>query len=1022
MEKRLREYKQNLIPIGISILIGLIVVVNLLVINSPRKDIRYRAVGGLIDLSTWDGKGIIALDGEWDFYPGVLLMPEDLDSHDDTSLKRGIQVPGSWIDKMEDMEGSATYRLRIKLPEDGMYAIKTRTIRLSSRFFLNENEIIRAGNPTLSLDDFIAESRYKFGVCSSRDNEIELIAHVSNYKYARAGGILRSIEFGAYDSMAKENNRALILEAMVIASTMVVGVYFLILYFLRSRTRYLLFFSGVNLLMAFYMSTMNEQLLQFIYDYGFTSRTRLQIVSMLLVSISLLQFIYHFFTPYANKKIVNTISIANLLLFLLIFRSFASMDSSYIRLVQSLVVGGYAISYLYLSYILFKAVARKADSLGCILLIANSLIFYWVTMGLKIIFEIDLGKTEVILILSAIGGAAVLVTHRLHQDYKEVNALSEKLLRQDKLKDEFLAKASHELRTPLHIILNLAKSLIEGRKGSLNPKQQEDLLYIEQEGQRLTRLVIDLLDASQIREGNLALRLGSLRPYKVIDDILKEMKSLIPEDKFILLKNQLPRDFPAIRADSDKFRQIVYNLVNNAISYTLEGEVVVFGNYTDDKAQFIVSDTGVGIEEKYFNEVFDIFYQKPVEGGESRGLGIGLSIVKHLVESQGGEISLQSVYGEGSDFAFTIPLYQGEGQEGEDEKLQGESYKKIVPQFQRQSNIYGDRPTILIVDDEPLNQKVILEILESENYNIFLADSGTEALEILEENKVDLIILDLMLPDIGGDKICKEIRRTYSMAELPILMLTASGSRSDLIRGFDYGANDFQRKPLEPEELLSRIQSLLLVKRTVEEGLEREFKYFHSQIAPHFLYNTINTIIGLSYKDQERAREALNNLSLYFRGKLDIHMEKGLIPLERELELVRAYLAIEELRYGDRLEIDYDIGEDIQAMIPPLTIQPLVENSIRHGIRKKDKGRIKISVREENGLVNIRIEDDGIGMDEDKQRELLTGGGQRIGFRNVLEKIRKLKGASFSLDSSLDKGTVVNITIAGVKYYEGNLS
>lgn len=1022
MKAKHRFKNQNTLPITISIFITIFVLVNLFLINMPSRDTRFSAANGIMDLRTWNMEGIVDLDGEWEFYPGVHLSPKEINEGRYDYIKETINVPGSWEKNMGGMEGTGTYRLKIYLPKDEMYGLKTKTIRLSSKIMLNGNQVIKSGNPSTSLDGFVPESRYKVGVCNSTDNEIELIAHISNFKYARAGGILRSIGFGTYKTITKENNKSIILETMVISATIVVGVYFFILYFLRSRSKYLIFFSITNLLMAFYLSTMNEQILQYVYDYSFTARTRMQIVSMLLVSIGLLQFTYYFFTEHANKTIVKVITISNLLIFLLILKDFDSVTTSYITMLQTVVIIGYAISYIYLFYILFKAIIKKTDSLGCIFLISNSLIMYWVTMGLKIIFEINLGNVEVILILSVVGGSAVLVTHRLHLDYKEVNALSEKLLRHDRLKDEFLAKASHELRTPLHIILNLARNLIEGRKGSLNPKQQEDLLYIQQEGQRLTRLVADLLEASQIREGKLPLRIKALRPYKIIEDILKEMKALIPEEKFIALKNQIPIDFPAIEADPDKFRQIVYNLVNNAIRYTKEGEIVIFGTHTENKAQFTVSDTGIGIEDKYFNEVFDLFYQKSIEGEENHGLGIGLSIVKHLVESQGGEISLRSTYGEGSDFIFTVPLYIGEDLEIKDENIDYEKYMDVVPQLKGKVNIHENRPAILIVDDEPLNQKVLVDILEPREYSILLADSGTEALEILEKHKVDLIILDLMLPDIGGDKICKEVRRNYSMAELPILILTASGSTMDLVKGFDYGANDFQRKPIDPEEFIPRVQSLLLTKKTYGEGLEREFKYFHSQIAPHFLYNTINTIIGLSYKDSEKAREALDNLSTYFRGKLDVHMEKGLIPLERELELVKAYLAIEEMRYGDKLEIEYDIDEDLRAMIPPLTIQPIVENSIRHGVRNRDKGKIVIAVKEKEGQINITIADDGIGMDEEKQKELLTGGSQRLGFKNVLQKVKSLKGGALTIDSNAEKGTVVNITIPEVKSYEGSFS
>ena len=281
-----------------------------------------------------------------------------------------------------------------------------------------------------------------------------------------------------------------------------------------------------------------------------------------------------------------------------------------------------------------------------------------------------------------------------------------------------------------------------------------------------------------------------------------------------------------------------------------------------------------------------------------------------------------------------------------------------------------------------------------------------------------------MVLDMTGVQLCNNIRKKYSMIELPILILTASKKTIDLMSEFNYGANDFQRKPIEAEELKSRVNSLLLIKVSAEEGLERELKYFYSQISPHFLYNTLNSIIGLSYKDAEKTRRALNNLSIYFRGKLDIHRGKGLVTLESELELVRAYLEIEKMRYGERLEIEYDIEEGLDALIPPLIVQTIVENSVYHGIVVKTKGgKIKITTkREANGFMNIVIEDNGIGMTLEKQEELLSGRSQGMGFKNVMGRIRILKNARLTLDSKIGEGTKIKIIIPEVANYENHLS
>lgn len=203
------------------------------------------------------------------------------------------------------------------------------------------------------------------------------------------------------------------------------------------------------------------------------------------------------------------------------------------------------------------------------------------------------------------------------------------------------------------------------------------------------------------------------------------------------------------------------------------------------------------------------------------------------------------------------------------------------------------------------------------------------------------------------------------------------------------------------------------LKKSTEEKIERELQYFYSQISPHFLYNTLNTIIGLSYTDSEKTREALNNLSIYFRGKLDFHRIKGLVRLNSEIDMLSAYLEIEKLRYGKRLEIEYDIDDDINALIPPLTLQPIVENAVRHGIASKTEGGIiKISAKKQSeNKIKVLIEDNGVGISEEKICEIFSKNNKRIGLKNVMEKIKILKGSSFNIESKQGVGTRVEIVL-----------
>lgn len=207
-----------------------------------------------------------------------------------------------------------------------------------------------------------------------------------------------------------------------------------------------------------------------------------------------------------------------------------------------------------------------------------------------------------------------------------------------------------------------------------------------------------------------------------------------------------------------------------------------------------------------------------------------------------------------------------------------------------------------------------------------------------------------------------------------------------------------------------------LVEKSSQEAINQELSNYYAQITPHFLYNTLNTIIGLSYKDEEKAREALQYLAIYFRAKLDYKNHLSLVSIEEEVELVQAYLAIEKLRFGERLVIKYDIDEKVVGCIPSMTIQPLIENAVQHGIaKKKDGGTVCLSIKKNANDIEIVIKDDGIGISIEKQAEILSEQNTRIGFINPIKKIKLIKNASFKMESTEGNGTKISIKLPEVK-------
>lgn len=743
-----------------------------------------------------------------------------------------------------------------------------------------------------------------------------------------------------------------------------------------------------------------------------------------------LLFIYDFFKPYVNKRIVKILSS------LIIIQELIEGIPSPILWIDLPIMNEkvamvfvIVFSYAYIFYILLKVLAKKVEGSEYVLIIATSFGCYGLMLGLNFLFETHINNEPLLLFLIMVIGISSLIGYRHQYAFAEIDRLSKELIQIDEMKDEFLMKSSHELRTPLNGIINMSESLIEGSEGVLKKEQLEAIISIHSVGQRLKRVVEDLLHADQLKNKSLIhLNPSPVNAY-VVEDIIRELSYLIPTKHDVKIINKIPVNLPLLYIDEDKLKQVFFNLIYNAIKFTTHGEIIVSAKVQNGEMLISIKDTGEGIEKENLDKIFASFYQ--VHGKESEGLGLGLGITKQIVEASGGQIWVTSEVDKGSTFTFTIPIANAKQLK---EKIKNEYAASGIsdgPKNIEQPNnltqflnvplkVEGRKPyTILVVDDDHTNLKVMIQCIRSMEYTVIVADTGEEAIQLLKKETIDLMVLDLMMPSMSGLEVCEIVRQDYGLSELPIIILTAAGQPNDLVVSLKGGANDFLQKPVNMDELKVRIESLLLIKESSEKAIKNELNFLSAQITPHFLYNTFNTIIGLSYKDLEKTRAALQYLSIYFRAKLDYKSQNSFIPLEDEVELVQAYLAIEKMRFGDRLNIEYDIDETIDTVIPSMTIQPLIENAVHHGLSpKQDGGTVKLVIQRVSQGVKIVVEDDGIGISKKKQEELLNGKSSRIGFSNPFRKLNLIKQATLSLESIEGKGTRITIILPEVGYNE----
>lgn len=396
------------------------------------------------------------------------------------------------------------------------------------------------------------------------------------------------------------------------------------------------------------------------------------------------------------------------------------------------------------------------------------------------------------------------------QEAKESQALAMKSLKQaDELKDEFLAITSHEIRTPLYGMIGIAESLRDGVTGKVSQKMREHLSIIITSGNRLTHLVNDILDFSKLKHNSLEVQVRPVDLSGIINVVFTICQPLVRK-KPVKLMNHIPVDLPPVIADPNRLQQILYNIIGNAIKFTDYGEVVLSAIVNNEQIKISIIDTGRGMSVKQQQIIFDPFQQGDISlSRNAGGTGIGLNITKQLVELHGGEIEVESQLGKGSTFSFTLPILNNYEPKNE--------VATTVEAFVLDETISVDsalQPSeaiakILVADDEPVNLQVLLNHLTLEGYEVITASDGEEVLQVVEEQLIDLLILDIMMPKVSGYEICQQLRKDYSLVELPILMLTAKSQVRDRVTAFEMGANDYLTKPCDKEELLSRVKTLV---------------------------------------------------------------------------------------------------------------------------------------------------------------------------------------------------------------------
>ena len=492
---------------------------------------------------------------------------------------------------------------------------------------------------------------------------------------------------------------------------------------------------------------------------------------------------------------------------------------------------------------------------------ARSLMLVPLTVDGKIIGSISLRnnsnerqwQASEIELAEAVASHAAIAVQQSHL-YQTTRQQAERLIEADRLKTEFFQNISHEFRTPLTLMIGLLEEAVNSKE-DLPPEPAAIAL---RNSRRLLRLVNQLLDLQRLDAGRMQ---PCFRPCSLVDLCRNIVESFTPycQNKELNLVTYFSDNYPLVYLDVEKFDKIIYNLLSNAMKFTAAGGTITISIESSQEYCLLkIQDTGIGIRQEQIPFLFERFRQ--AEGSTNRsyeGSGLGLALVKELVELHGAQISVESVYGQGTTFQVwmrTGRSHLPEAQVSETpaefdatklavELADVEAELQEVEELQavdQQENIatvnYDDMAatTILVVDDNPDLRNYVSRIMRKSNFNVVLARNGQEGFEIARIHHPHVIITDLMMPVVSGLDLIKMIREEQQLRGTPIILLTAKADEDTRIEGVERGADAYLAKPFNDRELLAEVRNLLVLKEN-ERQVQKLNYYLTESVLRRFL-------------------------------------------------------------------------------------------------------------------------------------------------------------------------------------------
>lgn len=743
---------------------------------------------GVIDLReySFEDNSRVSLDGEWGFYWEKLISPDQTSSSQRTSF---VEFPHLWNDFKElDNLGYATYRLTVLLPESHPpLAINIPDTYSSYKMFINREEVARNGNVADNAEDHIPKWVNKsVSLDQFNGQPLELVFQVANFEHSK-GGIWRSpiigSEAGFIASRTNKNGFIILITGGIIMG----GLFFFGLYTFGRHDKAILYFSLFCFVYCYRLVGAEPYTLHMFFpDLPWWFTTKLEYLSMFLSAPLFGLFVKSLYPQEVHDRVIQVFNAYYFILCLVIIVTPAII---YTRLLDLFFLPT-AAYIIYSSVIFASALRNKRD--GAVFAVSSTFVIFFVFVHTRLEFN---GIVEERLYIDFFGYILFFVLQSLILSFRFANSLT--LAKEEAesalmVKSHFLSAMGHELRTPLNAVIGLSELLVGSKSEEEKTKFAKT---IKTSGESLLGIINNILDFSKIESDKVEAEHEPVHIPMLLADIIKILGSLADQEKISLsfkFDDSLSSHF---ETDPIRLRQVLINLIGNAIKFTDKGDISVEVSLTEAysdsnkiQALFVVRDSGIGIPEEKMPLLFDRFTQLDADRNRKYGgSGLGLAISKRIVESMGGKIWVESKVSEGSSFFFTIDVQKA--------RRPNKDFKNNSSADNGES--LNGSGSILVVEDNKINQTVVLKVLERLGVKADVANNGFEALDKVQEKDYDLIFMDMEMPGMDGIEATQKIKTLKNLPSQPVIVaMTANVTSEDKLRCFEAGMQDFISKPI----------------------------------------------------------------------------------------------------------------------------------------------------------------------------------------------------------------------------------